>query len=65
MKSPPQIDRTLTLVVLVLLIAGCVLVLLPFVTAIIWAAILCATIWPLHLQVRDSAQRPLDDSPRR
>ena len=53
MKSTPQIDRTLTLVVLALLIAGCFLVLRPFVTAIIWAAILCATIWPLHLRLRD------------
>ena len=52
MKSPPHIDRTLTLVVLFLLIAGCFLVLQPFITAIIWAAILCATIWPLFLHLR-------------
>ena len=52
MKSTPQIDRTLTLVVLALLIVGCFLVLQPFLTAIIWAAILCATIWPLYLRVR-------------
>jgi predicted PurR-regulated permease PerM len=53
MKSPPHIDRTLTLAVLALLIAGCVLVLLPFVTAIVWAAILCATIWPLYIHLRN------------
>jgi predicted PurR-regulated permease PerM len=53
MKSTPQIDRTLTLVVLALLIAGCFLVLRPFLTAIIWAAILCATIWPLYLRLRN------------
>jgi predicted PurR-regulated permease PerM len=53
MKSTPQIDRTLTLVVLTLLIGGCFLVLQPFLTAIIWAIILCATIWPLHLRLRD------------
>ena len=52
MKSTPQIDRTLTLVVLALLIAGCFLVLRPFLTAIIWAAILCATLWPLFLHTR-------------
>jgi len=52
MKSSPQIDRTLTLVVLALLIAGCFFVLQPFLTAIIWAAILCATLWPLFLHVR-------------
>lgn len=53
MKSTPQIDRTLTLVVLALLIGGCFLVLRPFLTAIIWAAILCATIWPLYLHLRN------------
>ena len=53
MKPSPQFDRTLTLVVLALLIAGCFLVLQPFLTAIIWAAILCATIWPLYLRLRD------------
>jgi predicted PurR-regulated permease PerM len=53
MKPTAQFDRTLTLVVLVLLIGGCFLVLRPFLTAIIWAAILCATIWPLFLRLRD------------
>ncbi len=52
MKSTPDIDRTLTLAVLVILIAGCFLVLQPFITAILWAAILCATIWPLYLHLR-------------
>jgi predicted PurR-regulated permease PerM len=46
MKPPFRIDSTLTLVVLALLIAGCFLVLQPFLTAILWAAILCATLWP-------------------
>ncbi len=46
MKSPIRIDSALTLVVLALLIAGCFLVLQPFLTAIVWAAILCATLWP-------------------
>jgi len=46
MKAPFRIDSTLTLVVLALLIAGCFLVLQPFLTAILWAAILCATLWP-------------------
>jgi len=46
-----RIDSTLTLAVLALLIAGCFLVLQPFLTAIVWAAILCATMWPLYLHV--------------
>ena len=53
MKSTAQIDRTLTMVVLALVLVGCFLVLQPFLTAIIWALILCATIWPLFLHVRD------------
>lgn len=47
MKTTLRIDQTLTLVVLAVLIAGCFLVLQPFLTAIVWAAILCATMWPL------------------
>jgi predicted PurR-regulated permease PerM len=47
MKPEFRIDQTLTLVVLAILIAGCFLVLQPFLTAIVWAAILCATMWPL------------------
>jgi predicted PurR-regulated permease PerM len=42
-----RIDRTLTLVVLAILVIGCFLVLQPFLTAIVWAMILCATTWPL------------------
>jgi predicted PurR-regulated permease PerM len=52
MKPVPHIDRTLTLVVLAILIGGCFLVLQPFITAILWAAILCATIWPLFVHIR-------------
>jgi len=52
MKPAPQIDRALTLVVLAILIVGCFLVLQPFITAILWAAILCATIWPLFVHIR-------------
>jgi predicted PurR-regulated permease PerM len=46
--SPTRIEQTLTLAVLALLIVGCVLVLLPFATALAWAAILCTTAWPLY-----------------
>ncbi len=50
MKPTFRIDRTLTLVVLALLMAGCFLVLQPFLPAVAWAAILCATMWPLFLR---------------
>ncbi len=52
MKPPAQIDRILTMVVLALLLVGCFLVLSPFLTAIIWALILCATIWPFFVHLR-------------
>ena len=51
MKSTFRIDSTLTFVVLAILIAGCFLVLQPFLTAIVWAAILCVTMWPLFTRV--------------
>src|SRR5512141_259044 len=51
MKTAFRIDTALTLVVLAILIAGCFLVLQPFLTAIVWAAILCATLWPLYVHL--------------
>jgi predicted PurR-regulated permease PerM len=46
-----RIDQTLTLAMLAMLIAGCFFVLQPFITAIVWAAILCTTTWPLYLRL--------------
>ena len=37
---PSRIDQALTLAVLAILIAGCFFVLQPFITALVWAAIL-------------------------
>ena len=48
LKPFSRLDQTITLVVLAVLIAGCFLVLQPFLTAILWAGILCATTWPLY-----------------
>ncbi|BAO27889.1 AI-2E family transporter [Sulfuritalea hydrogenivorans] len=42
----PRSDRFLAILALTLLGAGCVLVLWPFLTALIWAAILVSTSWP-------------------
>jgi predicted PurR-regulated permease PerM len=53
MPPPSRIDRVITLVVLAVLIGGVYLVLQPFLSAIVWAAILAATTWPLfHWLVR-------------
>src|SRR5512139_4144661 len=43
-----SIDRALALVALGLIIVGCFLVLRPFLTAILWAAILAITLYPLY-----------------
>jgi len=55
---PSRIDRTITLVVLAVLIVGVVLVLRPFLSAIAWAAILAATTWPLFHYIADRSRRP-------
>jgi predicted PurR-regulated permease PerM len=52
MSHPPsRVDQSLTLVVLAMLIIGCFFVLQPFITALVWAAILCTTTWPLYWRV--------------
>jgi predicted PurR-regulated permease PerM len=57
--SPPsRIDRTITLVVLAVLIGGVYLVLQPFLSAIVWAAILAATTWPLFDWLARRSRRP-------
>jgi predicted PurR-regulated permease PerM len=56
---PPssRIDQALTLAVLAMLIIGCYLVLQPFLTALVWAAILCTTTWPLYLRLHERVGR--------
>jgi predicted PurR-regulated permease PerM len=51
LRPSPGIDQALTLALLVMLIVGCYLVLQPFLTALVWAAILCTTTWPLYLRL--------------
>ena len=47
-NAPPAlgIERWIALVVLIVLVAGCYLVLAPFLSAVLWAIILCCTTWP-------------------
>ncbi|HZP85788.1 MAG TPA: AI-2E family transporter [Burkholderiales bacterium] len=51
-RAPSRIDQILTLLVLGILIGGCFLVLRPFLTALLWAVVLCVTTWPLYEQLR-------------
>src|SRR5262245_36802482 len=45
------LERTLSLVALALLLVGCVLVLRPFVSALLWAVVLWIATAPIHQQV--------------
>jgi predicted PurR-regulated permease PerM len=47
-SQEPATTLTLRLVVLGLLVIGCILVLRPFISAILWAIVLCISIWPLY-----------------
>ena len=43
-----RLEEYLGWVVLVLLLGGCLLVLRPFISALLWAAVLCFTSWPIY-----------------
>lgn len=47
----PKSDRILVFLALALLGVGCMLVLWPFLTALVWAAILASTSWPAFLRL--------------
>lgn len=51
MNSSKNIEQLLALAVLVLLIMGAYLVLQPFITALLWAGLLCYATWPVLLRV--------------
>jgi predicted PurR-regulated permease PerM len=44
----PKIERNLGWAVVLLLLAGCLLVLRPFVSAMLWAVVLCISSWPVY-----------------
>jgi predicted PurR-regulated permease PerM len=43
-----RVERNLGWIVLSVLLVGCLLVLWPFVTALLWAVILCFSTWPIY-----------------
>ncbi|HUY19433.1 MAG TPA: AI-2E family transporter [Candidatus Binataceae bacterium] len=49
--SERSIELWLGVTALVLLAAGCLLILRPFISAALWAAILCFTTWPMFLRL--------------
>lgn len=44
----PSLEKNIGWAIVLLLLAGCLLVLRPFVSAILWAAIFCSASWPLY-----------------
>jgi predicted PurR-regulated permease PerM len=46
-----QIERNLGWIVLAILLVGCLLVLWPFVSALLWAVVLCFSTWPIYQRV--------------
>ena len=52
MTPPSRIDRTISLVVLAVLVIGVFRVLQPFLSAIAWAGVLAATTWPVYAWLR-------------
>jgi predicted PurR-regulated permease PerM len=51
MELTKRVEITAGLALVALIAAGCLLVVAPFVSAILWAAIICFATWPLHLRV--------------
>jgi predicted PurR-regulated permease PerM len=51
-SSISRIEQGIAFAVLAVLLAGCYLVLQPFLTAVIWAIILCCTTWPTFCRLQ-------------
>ena len=50
MNGTQRIDRIVAITTAILLTAGCIVVLYPFVSALLWAVILCFVTWPTFLR---------------
>ena len=46
--KPARLERNLGWIILLLLLIGCLLVLRPFASALLWAVVLCFSSWPLY-----------------
>jgi predicted PurR-regulated permease PerM len=52
-RGSATFDRLLPIVLLMLLAIGCFVVLRPFLTAVLWAAILAYSTWPTYTELRN------------
>lgn len=48
-----RFERNLGLVTLALLVLGCLVVLRPFISGLLWAVVLCFSTWPIYRRVLD------------
>ena len=46
--KPARLEQSLGWIVLLLLLIGCLLVLRPFASALLWAVVLCFSSWPIY-----------------
>lgn len=53
-QTQQRIEQTAAIVALALLIIGCLVILRPFVSALMWATILSFTTWPLFMRLRQA-----------
>jgi predicted PurR-regulated permease PerM len=51
LESDSRIEGLLTIAALAVLVIGCFLILQPFLTACLWAIVLCYSTWPLYLRL--------------
>src|SRR5215469_7963965 len=52
MNGPrPRLEQYLARAILLLLFLGCLIVLFPFVTSLLWGAVLSFSTWPLYRRV--------------
>ena len=49
--------RIAQIVLVSLLLAGCLMVLLPFLAAILFAAVICIVTWPIYAWLRDKLRK--------
>lgn len=47
-NSPRRLERNLAVVALALLLLGCLVVLRPFFSGLLWAVVLCFSTWPIY-----------------
>lgn len=53
MRTESRIEQVATIASIIFLVVGCFVVLRPFVSALMWAAILCYVTWPVYIRLEN------------